>query len=74
MFHDRRLLMATFVILLFIIGACTNIAGMFMSGMPSDDVIMATIDPAATATATPFKPRLSEIRSSLAPRPFRPRR
>jgi LCP family protein required for cell wall assembly len=56
MFHDRRLLMATFVILLFMIGACTNIAGLLMSGMPSNDVVMATIDPAATATATPFEP------------------
>jgi LCP family protein required for cell wall assembly len=56
MFHDRRLLIVTLVILLFMAGACANIANSLMSGMPSNVVIMATIDPAATATATPFLP------------------
>jgi LCP family protein required for cell wall assembly len=56
MLSDRRLAIATFVIFIFLIGACTNVAGFLMSAMPADDYVMATIDPAATATATPFGP------------------
>jgi LCP family protein required for cell wall assembly len=65
MFHDRRLLIATVVILIFMVGACTNIAGYLMSGVPNTDAIMATHDPAATATATPFGP----IAATITPPP-----
>ena len=56
MFLDRRLAIATLIILIFMVGACTNIAGMLMSGAPGSDLVMATVDAAATATATPFGP------------------
>ncbi len=56
MIQDRRLLIATIVIFIFMIGACTNIAGLLMSGVPADRILMATIDPNPTATATPFGP------------------
>ncbi len=56
MFQDRRLLLATLIILLFMIGACTNIASLLMSGGAASNALMATLDPAATATATPFGP------------------
>ena len=61
MFQDRRLLIATLAILIFMIGACTNIAGLLMSGVPSSDLLMATLNPAATATATPFGPSEATI-------------
>ncbi|TFH37801.1 MAG: LytR family transcriptional regulator [Anaerolineales bacterium] len=56
MFQDRRLAIATLVILIFMVGACTNFAGLMMSGAPGTEMILATLDPAATATATPFGP------------------
>lgn len=56
MFHDRRLALATFIALIFVVGACTNIAGMLMSAAPGSDIVMATLDPAPSPTATPFGP------------------
>jgi LCP family protein required for cell wall assembly len=56
MLHDRRIALATFVVLLFLIGACSNLAGALVSGSSSAGAVMATLDPAATTTATPFGP------------------
>ena len=65
MFYNRRLTFATLIILIFMVGACTNIAGMLMAGAPAGEFIMATVDPAATPTATPFGP----IPATITPPP-----
>ncbi len=56
MFHDRRLALATLIALIFLVGACTNIAGLLMSAAPGPDMVMATLDPAPSPTPTPFGP------------------
>ncbi len=53
MLHDRRLVFTSFIALIFLLGACN---GLLMSGAQGAGIVMATINPNATATPTPFGP------------------
>jgi LCP family protein required for cell wall assembly len=53
---DRLLIIVTLLILILLVGACSNLVGMLTGGSPALANPLVTMDPNAAATGTPFNP------------------
>ena len=53
---DRLLIIVTLLILILLVGACSNLVGMLPGGSPALANPLVTMDPNAAATGTPFNP------------------